>query len=95
MISLHPFHWIPCGIIDGLCVLKGFSMFLHNIYKRILLHPVPLTGFIVAVCIDCVSKEVEDVFQNIYKIGLHSKLTQTGTIILELLLPKRIIKLWH
>ena len=33
--------------------------------------------------------------QTIYKTGLLSKVAQTGTIILELLLSKRIVKLRH
>ena len=34
------------GSIYGLCILKGFTMFLHNIYKKISLHPGPLTTLI-------------------------------------------------
>ena len=29
-------------------------MFLHNICQKILLHPGPLTGFVLAVCTDCI-----------------------------------------
>ena len=57
-MSLHrsPFDWIRFGSIYGLCVLKGFSMLLHNIYDRILLHPGPLTGLVLAGRTDCILK---------------------------------------
>ena len=69
-------------------------MLLHNIYEKILLHLGPLTGFVLAVRTDCILKGCMFI-QTVYKIGLPSKVTQAGTIILELLLSKRIVKLRH
>ena len=71
-------------------------MLLYNTYEKILLHLGPLTGFVSAVHTDYILKGLRIyVFQTVYKIGLLSKVTQTGTIILELLLSKRIVKLRH
>ena len=91
IVASRPVHWIRFG----LCVLKGFSMFLHNIHNKILLHLVPLSVFVLAVRTDCSLKGLSMFTQNIYKFGLHSRLTQTRIIILELQLLERIVKLWH
>ena len=56
IVASKPFDWIRFGSIYGLCVLKGFSTFMHNIYEKTLLHPGPLTGFVLAVRTDCILK---------------------------------------
>ena len=55
IVASIPFHWIGLGSKYGLCFLKGLSMFLHNIFTKILLHPGPSNGFVLAVHTDCVS----------------------------------------
>ena len=42
IVAYKPIHWIGFGSRYGLCVLKGFSMFPHNIYQKIFLCPSPL-----------------------------------------------------
>ena len=69
-------------------------MLLQNMYEKILLHLGPLIGFVLAVHADCILKGCM-LIQTTNKIGLLSKVTQTGTIILELLISKRIVKLRH
>ena len=68
-------------------------MFLHNIYKKILLHTILLTRFVLVVCTDCILKRLRMFIYNICKIRLLRELTQTGKKVLELLLSKRIVKL--
>ena len=53
IVESKPFGWIRFGSIYGLSILNGFSVFLHNIYEKILLHPGPLTGFVSDGRTDC------------------------------------------
>ena len=54
IVASRPFHWIRFGYAYCLCILKGLKMCLHNVYKKMLLHPCSCCGFVLAVFIACV-----------------------------------------